>query len=219
MRRLEAQLKREARKEIAKTRKELKELKTLEDIFAVWFYKNLLPKSKKVESFTGVIQARKYLIERLKKRTAERLEKKLHRLKTVMAADDVKSITITVEYRKNRTWGYNPKAFIKVESVNGYFERFESSSIGGCGYDKESTAIAEALNQCNGLLKKLYRLKNKRPADSNRDVIAYGCGYGILPSFEGGVGVSCMYNIAEALKMKFESVASGKTFNVYQLRK
>lgn len=34
--------------------------------------------------------------------------------------------------------------------------------------------------------------------------------------FEGGVGTSCYYSIAEFIGGKFENISSGKTFDVYQ---
>ena len=78
----------------------------------------------------------------------------------------------------------------------------------GCGYDKESSAVAEALNKNNSFLKVLYTLKeNALEAGAsdhsktactgvdNRNIIGYGSGYSVLPYFEGGVGVNCYWDI------------------------
>ena len=71
----------------------------------------------------------------------------------------------------------------------------------------------------DGLLKLLYRAKNKATDQRNRDLIGYGSGYSMLPSFEGGVGVSCYYQILEYIGLKFTHVANGKTFDVYKISK
>ena len=54
----------------------------------------------------------------------------------------VKSITITIEWKKSRTWGMNPNANAQVEYKDGTYDT-GSASASGCGYDKESTVIRE----------------------------------------------------------------------------
>ena len=40
----------------------------------------------------------------------------------------------------------------------------------------------------------------------NRNIFGYGSGYGILPYFEGGVGVSSYYKIFNTIGLEFKQV-------------
>lgn len=128
----------------------------------------------------------------------------------------VQSIDITIDWFRSATWGMNPEAEVIVRYDNGYSEEFSSERIGGCGYDKESTATGQALNQCIALMKELYLLKDSNINASNNSCIGYGAGYGVLPYFEGGVGFSCHRNILEKLGFTYEHGFSRKTFNFYR---
>lgn len=126
----------------------------------------------------------------------------LAKLDRIAAAPDLNFISISVDWVRSRTWGYNPTAEIRTNA--GTF----TGRASGCGYDKESAAIAEALNQCDSVLKVLYTLKENglragqtdesKTAScgrSNGDICGYGAGYGAVPYFEGGVGASCFWSI------------------------
>lgn len=209
----------QATKDLAKFKRELKG-ETVESIFNVWYYKNLMTPAKKRKSWKlGELKA--YLIERNTLQVNKRLAEQIERVNTISQAKDVEKITISVDWKKSRTWGNNPQAEIIVDYSDNTREVFNSSRVGGCGYDKESTAIAEALNQCNGLLKAFYTQKN-RPCNikrTNGDIFDYGIGGGVLPYFSGGVGVSCYYDNFKSIGFKFETVTHGKTFDVYQVTK
>ena len=63
----------------------------------------------------------------------------------------IKSITISIEWRKSHMWGFNPHAEAKIEykksnGQDGGFERRNGYTCGGCGYDKKSTVIAQIFN-------------------------------------------------------------------------
>ena len=122
-------------------------------------------------------------------------------------------------------WGANPNAecWYSYKDAEGNHRSgyVTSGSIGGCGYDKGSTAVAMCLNQINEVLKPLYVIKNNvvPMEQQNRDIFGYGSGYGILPSIEGGVGVSCYPKIFKSIGYKFTTQASGKTFDVYTITK
>ena len=159
----------------------------------------------------------KSIIEvKLRKEAQKAIAAKLQKIEIVENAPDFKDCTITVEWTRSQTWGSNLKASIKVNTSNNY-EYHESGSIGGCGYDKESTATSNALNQCPSILKMLYIVKNEHPEASNRELIGYGSGYGILPAFEGGVGISTMNQICESIGCEFKHISGGKTFDVYEM--
>jgi hypothetical protein len=144
--------------------------------------------------------ATKRALKAIEKETAEKLAK----LDRVAQAADLAFISISVDWVRSRTWGYNPR--VEVRTNTGYY----TGTASGCGYDKESAAIADAFNQCDSVLKILYTLKEKGLragltdesktaccGRDNRNICGYGSGYGAIPYFEGGVGVSCFWGILE----------------------
>lgn len=172
---------------------------------------------------------REKAVELATKRALKEIEKdtaaKLARLDRVAAAPDLTFISISVDWVRSRTWGNNPHAEAKTNT--GTF----SGTASGCGYDKESTAIAEALNQCDSVLKVLYTLKENGLraglsdksktavcGRSNGDICGYGAGYGAIPYFEGGVGSSCFWSILK--KCGFStSCHHGKHSDFYSVEK
>lgn len=143
----------------------------------------------------------------------EQERKQLEKLRTAENAPDLKYIYISVEWTKSRTWGAIPHAEIRTN--NGIY----TGTASGCGYDKESAAIAEALNQSPEIMKLLYNIKEKHPAKAHRELFGYGSGYGILPYFEGGVGVSCFESILNKCGFILTACNSGKMFDCYQFTK
>lgn len=122
---------------------------------------------------------------------------------------DVVRLEINVEWKKSRTWGQNPHAYWHAELANGHWLQGHET-CGGCGYDKESTVVAEIFKQaCSGMLWRKRKTKKKAP---------YGIRFGWFPSFEGGVGISCYFSIVEFLGGKMERVASGKTYDNYVVK-
>lgn len=154
--------------------------------------------------------------------------RKLGKLASAEAAPDVKSIAIHVEWKRSATWGYNPHAAVIVNQANRY-----TGSASGCGYDKRTAAVADALNQNASVRRMLYQAKEKalengydpenakmHGPESNRYCIAYGAGYGVLPYFEGGVGMESFYNVFEACGMKvIERDERGKHYDFYYIER
>lgn len=182
-----------------------------------WQYKELFTASKKYTVWV-LSDLQNYLIERKRKALNKELEKELLHLTTVEKAPALVEMKISVEWKKNRTWGSNPtcEAWIRVENDSHYYN---SGSIGGCGYDKLSTAVANAVNQDNSFLRAMYAIKEQNVTTKNHELFGYGSGYGVLPRLEGGVGVSCYPSIFEKIGFKFNSVASGKTYDIYNVSK
>ena len=75
------------------------------------------------------------------------------RLELADKAGEVQEITISVEWKKNRTWGSNPRAEVWVllsdPEYGTFSDHAKSASIGGSGYDKESTAVSDAFERLN----------------------------------------------------------------------
>lgn len=153
------------------------------------------------------------------RRKHRELAKRKERIEQEKLQRPVKEITISIEWKKSRTWGYNPYATAEVrfkENEHGQssFEHHEGFACSGCGYDKESTVIAQIFNQF--LKYKLYRMTKKKK-EKKPYGIRFWSDNGIESCyFEGGVGTSCYYAISEFLYGKFEKIASGKTFDVYK---
>lgn len=149
-----------------------------------------------------------YALARVEKQHKKAIEEKNSLLDQYASAPDITSIDIFVEWKRNRTWGYNPTATATVNTSAGTYTATGSAS--GCGYDKRTAAIGSALNEIEAIKKMLCTCKenaikagkkSKNPLEinsaSNRDYIAYGAGYGAIPYFEGGVGMSsfeCVFN-------------------------
>jgi hypothetical protein len=153
-------------------------------------------------------------IKRQEKKNSKLCLEKLDLLDQIYTSELPDFIGITVEWKRSAMWGMNPKAEIAVRKTGEWSKRFESRSVSGCGFDKESTAIAEALNQSLSIRKLLCM------AIDNGVELPYGFEtYSGIPAFSGGVGVSCFREIFEVLGYKWESIADTKTTNVYTIRK
>jgi hypothetical protein len=135
----------------------------------------------------------------------------------------VRSIVISIEWKKSRVWSANPHASADVRYQDGTCTQRDGYTCSGCGYDKESTVIAEIFND---FLR--YKLWEKKPA-----LLETGAPYGIrrgkeytspegnyyhgeTRSYSGGVGTSCYNQIAAFIGGVFRQVACGKTFDVYE---
>lgn len=201
---------------------EVNEIQSIEDL-NVWRFNDLLPKGKKMTGFASIEQARQYLIERKQKAVYKEIERTTAKILDIANSGTLHSVKISVEWKRSRMWGSNPTAECWATFVNkdGDMDSvyIKTGSIGGCGYDKLSTAVAQALNEVKPVLKALYRVKNNNVAAKNHDIFGYGSGYGILPSIEGGVGISCYPAIFEKLGYEFKTVASGKTYDVFEITK
>lgn len=161
-------------------------------------------------------------IAQYKKRLNAQLEKQIKEIEEIEKAPDFTGeLIITVEWKDSRMWRSNPRAYTNYG--------FKGDSIGGCGYDKLSTATAQALNSDKRILKLMYIAKNKLLAkkhynpdgslmsdnDIHRKFLGYGSGYNILPKFEGGVGVSCHQRIIEGLGLVWKNITSTDSTDVY----
>ena len=139
----------------------------------------------------------------------------LAKLDAIAAAPDLESVSICVEWKRSRMWGMNPTATCITNEPDIF-----TGHASGCGYDKRSAAIADALNASPAVLKMLYTAaeaalaagqtftRNNDSCVSWRYVLGYGSGYSILPYFESGVGVSAFEtifrNCGYALRCSFE---------------
>ena len=176
------------------------------------YYDDLTPKTAEAltEAGEGMPDAEtlekiiKKHTRRAKKATAERLQK----LAEVEAAEMPDTINISVEWHRSAVWGYNPLATVKAGNSITY------GKASGCGYDKESAAVASALNANPEALKIIYKYVDEG------GTFPYGARvWAGLPSFNGGCGVGCFRSIFEACGYEWRQVASGKLFNCYTIER
>lgn len=170
-------------------------------------------------------KAVEYATARMMKAIEKETAAHLAQLDEVAQAADLNFITISVYWVRSQTGGHNPR--VEVKTNTGAF----MGSASGCGYDKESAAIADALNKSNSILKALYTLKENglragqsdksKTAScgrSNNSICGYGAGYGAIPYFEGGVGVNCFLAILK--KCGFKTIENhGKYSDFYNIEK
>lgn len=166
-------------------------------------------------------EAVKYAIARYNRQNSKETAKKLAQLDRIQNAPELVWCDVSVEFRRSSVWGYNPH--VESRSNGGY----TTGTASGCGYDKESAAIATAWNQNDSLLKVLCTMKEKAlragisdssatacTGRSNANVIGYGAGYSAIPYFEGGVGTSAFLHIMEKAGFTVSSYY-GKRENSY----
>ena len=139
------------------------------------------------------------------------------RVEEVKAQPKLKSLTITIEWRKSRMWGMNPYATGEARTTEG-MRLVGTATASGCGYCKGSTVIADLFNQF--LRHKLYdsavlaRLAIKKPYGIRltKDTDKY------LSYFEGGIGEDCYSDISEAIGGTWKRLANTKSVDVYEYR-
>lgn len=167
------------------------------------------------KSYKGDFEKQKEkLLKYVNQKKEKELNEELNFIESVENAEDFKSLTISIEWKKSKMWGANPTPYTD--------KGFIGSSIGGCGYCKHSTATAQALNSDLSLLKLLYameerRLKQKPTIPNRRAFIGYGSGSYALPKFDGGVGVSSHQSIIESLHLKWKHSISTDSNDVYTI--
>lgn len=139
-------------------------------------------------------------------------EKKLQKLADVAATPSLKSASITVDWKRNPTWGHNPTAEVKAGDWGSVTRTVGKAS--GYGYDKESAAIASAMNVNLAILRAMYDHAEKGGTFPYSVYTTAG-----LPWFDGGCGVSCFRKVFEAMGYKWHDIAHGKTYDVYSVER
>ena len=147
------------------------------------------------------------------KAKAARIETALmnKRLDKVAAAEAVElpdGVSISIEWKKSRTWGANPHAtvYAAFTVTEGY--------ASGWGYDKESAAIASAFNDNPEVMAIIYTAVEAgvKPGYSVLDSVG-------LPFFDGGCGVECFYNVFANCGYQFKRIPGGQSFDCYLIER
>lgn len=164
-----------------------------------------------------------------------KVRKEADRIKAQKTQLPVQKITITIHWVRSRTWGSNPNASATVDYKNGSRTTATGFRASGCGYDKESTVIAEIFNRFLGykLFRRVRKTQKTYRDNGNSFTMSYPYGISIrkykkslsnagipIPpceyrSFEGGVGTDCYYDIAKAIGGKFTHDANTNCCDVF----
>lgn len=144
--------------------------------------------------------------DRFTARIDKRIKEEEQRFFDIYNTANTDGFTVVVEWKRNKTWGSNPRVTLKDgKEYSGY--------ASGCGYDKESTAVAEALNKDPAILRALYREKALNIDETNEKIFGYGV-TGFLPQFSGGVGMSSILSCLSRLDFHCNHVSTS-TADVY----
>lgn len=131
------------------------------------------------------------------------------KLDAVEAAQFPDVIRVTVEWRRSRTWGLNPLVTVSAGDC------VTDGKASGCGYDKESAAVASAMNKNLSILRVWY---DHAERGGQFAYSMFGTERGMLPCMDGGCGMSSVIEVFEKLGYKCEQ-EHGKTFDFYVFNK
>lgn len=159
---------------------------------------------KRMEQYSkGLItldKLKEYACKRMKKQYEKGLNETLAKIEDIENAKLPN--TITIRFYWTYTVWYICHAEVYIDG------RYYKGVASGCGYDKESSAVAQCFNKDHRILKYLYMKKNESPEKSNHDLLGYGSGYGVLPYFDYGVGMNCFVHILKNLGFNYQYVYS-----------
>lgn len=179
-----------------------------------WYYRdNMTEKAmQSLQAMDSETIPDKWIIEKMEKKHARKEAKaaadRMEKVRTAEGYDLPETINISVEWKRSSTWGYNPTATVTAD------HRRTTGTASGCGYDKESAAIASAFNQHPEIMRIIYEYAETGQA------FPYGIHtWAGVPSFDGGCGVSVFYEIFKVCGYEFRQVASGKLYNAYTITK
>ena len=147
-----------------------------------------------LEKYTSGTLTREMALELARKKAKRQAKKRADRYRERLTAAEGENLPedgiLVIRWVRNSTWGWNPhaKLYVGGETFTG--------RASGCGYDKASAAMADALNACPAIMRALYAKEDERPeGETRREWLGYGSGYGVLPAFEGGVGVRTLCEV------------------------
>ena len=171
------------------------------------FYITDLRKQQLKDGKITLEKVQQIAIKKATKEMEKQIAKKMDQVKNIDSTiENIEDINIIVQTKKTNL-GYQCKATLATDTL-----RIDGKYTGGWGYDKLSTAIAEVLNQYQPLMKVMYKYIDDKMWEegsltiNNHEVLGYGSGYGILPYFENGVGVSSFYTIFDNLGLKLTQI-------------
>lgn len=188
---------------------------TTGEALAGWYYRNrMTPAALHMAQETDPAEplpakVREKMVSRFQRENESDRQKYLHKLERAANAPELRDLTVCVEWAKSRTWGANPTATVTANDSHHYETTGHAS---GCGYDKESAAIASAMNANAAVLRILYT-HAERGGKFAYSVYTFAG----LPYFDGGCGVSCFRNVFEGCGYEWRDLVHRKTFDSYMM--
>ena len=147
-----------------------------------------------------------YATERAARRIDKETAAAIEHAEKISNAPTLEGITIYINWTRS-SGTYNPHAEVKVYTDRGTYTA-RGSAYGG-NYNKESAAIAEALNEIDAALKVIYDQREN-------DIKIYGTNlYFAAPSYEGGTGINQIEKILKESNIILISHDETKTTDHY----
>lgn len=184
-----------------------------DDLAANWYFKELFTPAKLRAYKAGKLSpedTKKYLLQRYTdKKVNKYTAQALNKIDT--AIEQGAAVKIIVSLRWTKAYSGNVcHADVAAITANGARYNAEGHA-GGYGYDKASTAAADAFDKLPPVLHLIYKLAN------GNKKIPYGasCKNSGLPYFDGGVGMECFDNVFKAAGLKNRLYQGTKTTDLY----
>lgn len=135
--------------------------------------------------------------------------KYLAKLEAANNAEKLTNIRIDVNWHKSSTWGHNPTA--EVWTSGGFYNTGRAS---GCGYDKESAAVDEALSGSPSLQR--FLIENAAKIKNAYGLSTYA---GLIQLNISGKGMSELLRIFKSVKGWEICEMHGRSFDGYKIYK
>lgn len=177
-----------------------------------WYYRDMMTPAafRAAQDLDGAALlpdlVKQKMLSRFNRGNEKARAEKLEKLARAEAVALPRSVSVSVEWHKSYMLGYNPAAQVRA------WNTVTTGTASGCGYDKESAAIAGAMNSNPEIMRILYEHAEKGLS------FAYSVHtFAGLPAFDGGCGVSCFRSVFDGCGYEWRDVAHGKSYDVYTL--
>lgn len=175
-----------------------------------WYYKSLMTNSAKqmITSANGEDKIPDAALQKMMARVTNSKRKSMadvmRKLDSASKSYDPDMISVTVEWHRGRYGELNPIATVSAG------EHITSGRATGSGYDKESSAVAIAMNKNPAVLRVWYDNAER----GNGFEYSVSCGVGELPYMDGGCGMDAVIRVFDALGYQCEH-QHGVRFDYY----
>ncbi len=183
---------------------------------ASWYYRDMMtPAALALVQACGTDDpipeaARVKMLRRFDRKNEAGRADMMAKLQAAAAAPALELLTVSVDWARSATWGKNPTA--TAQAYGGHTMQESRGYASGCGYDKQSAAIAAALNTSPAVMRVLYQ-----HAERGREFAYSVHTWAGVPSFNGGCGVSCFRSVFEGIGYAWQDVAHGRNYDAYKL--
>ena len=175
--------------------------------FNYWYYKDAMTETQYKyfinQDFKTLKELLKKQIEKEKRKLEKGKQQAAEEYENIKKLIDIKHAIFEIVWSTRRLdlGSYQAKVIASVSYKNGDFKQYETRYTGGCGYDKQSTALAEA---CSELLKiVLLKHYNKIQKDEEKHYHFYAAEYGY---YQHGVGLSSYFTFFKNCGYKVQQI-------------